>query len=118
MAGIQLVPGQTFQCTLQEQELTDLANNYPDSPCSKTGFTLDDGEIEMTCRIGITMRAFLGVSIKNCRIQIEVLRGTPAFKQIIQGLISTQFDVIQYDSICIDQVEIDGGEITVGGYGR
>jgi hypothetical protein len=118
LANIQLAPGQTFQCTLQEQELTDLANSYPDSPCSQTRFTLDDGEIEMVCRMGLRMRATLGAKIEDCRIEIEVIRGTPGFKQIVQELIATQFDVIEYDTICIDRAEIDDGEILVGGHGR
>jgi hypothetical protein len=118
MANIQLAPGQPFRCTLNEQELTDLANHYPDSPCSETQFTLDDGQIEMVCRIGVQMRAVLETNVQDCRVEVEVVRGTVGFRGIVQELIATQFDVIRYDTICIDRAEIDGGTITVGGYGR
>lgn len=118
LAGIQLAPGQTFNCTLHEEELTELANNYPDSPCSQTRFTLDDGEIGVECRMGLRMQATLVAETENCRLELEVVRGTVGFKQIVQELIATQFDVIQYDTICIDQIEIDDGAITLAGYGR
>ena len=118
LAYIQLAPEQTFQCTLQEQELTDLANDYPDSPCSETRFTFDDGEIGIERRIGVRMKATLEAQTENCRIVIEIVKGTPGFKQIVQQLITTQFDVIKYDTICINQIESERGQITVGGYGR
>jgi hypothetical protein len=118
LANIQLAPGQPFQCTIEEQELTDLANNYPDSPCSETRFTLDDDQIEMVCRIGVRMRAVLETKVQDCRVELAVVQGTVGFRGIVQELIATQFDVIRYDTICIDRSEIDDGTITVGGYGR
>ena len=118
LANIQLAPGQTFQCTLQEEELTDLANSYADSPCSETRITFDDGEIGVECRIVVLMRAVLVPKIEECRVALEIARGTPAFRQIVKEMITTQFDVIKYDTICIDQLEADDGEVIVGGYGR
>jgi hypothetical protein len=113
-----LAPGQTFQCTIKEQELTDLANNYPDSPCSETRFTLDNGEIGVECWIRLRMQATLSTSIENCRIVVRVVKGTLGFKQIVQQMIATQFNVIRYDSLCMDEVVIDDGELVVSGYGR
>ena len=118
LANIQLAPGQTFQCTLQEEELTDLANSYADSPCSETRITFDDGEIGVECRIVVLMRAALTPKIEECRVTLEIVSGTPAFRQIVKEMITTQFDVIKYDTICIDQLEADDGEVVVGGYGR
>jgi hypothetical protein len=118
LANIRLEPGQPFQCTIAEQELTDLANHYPDSPCSETRFALDDGQIEMVCRIGVRMRAVLETRIQDCRVEVVIVGGTVGFRGIVQELIATQFDVIRYDTICIDRSEIDNGTITVGGYGR
>jgi hypothetical protein len=103
---------------LEQQELTDLANDYPDSPCSQTRFTMDEGEIEIECRTGLRMQAILAASADDCRVSIRVLRGTPGFRQVVQELITTQFNVIRYDSICVDRVEVDDGQLTVGGYGR
>jgi hypothetical protein len=119
LANIQkLAPGQTFQCTIQQQELTDLANNYPDSPCSEARFGFDDGEIDVVCRMGLRMQATLAPKLDDCRVAIVVLDGTPGFRRIVQELITTQFNVIRYDSICVDQIVIDDGQLTVGGYGR
>jgi hypothetical protein len=114
----ELAPGQTFQCTIHQQELTDVANSYADSPCSQVRFELDDGEIEVECRMGVRMRATLAAQVENCRVAVRVLRGTLGFRQVVQELITTQFDVIRYDSICVDQVDVDDGQLTVSGYGR
>lgn len=114
----QLAPGQAFACTIEQQELTDLANDYPDSPCSQTRFTMDDGEIKLECRMGLRMQATLAATAKDCRVSIRVLGGTPGFRQVVQELLTTQFNVIRYDSICVDQVDVDGGQLIVSGYGR
>jgi len=119
LANIQkLAPGQTFRCTIGQQELTDLANTYPDSPCSEARFEFDDGEIDVECRMGVRMQATLAAQAQNCRVGVKVLRGTAVFKRVVQELITTQFNVIRYDTICVDQLEIDNGQLTVGGYGR
>lgn len=119
LAGItQLAPGQTFVCTLPQQELTDLANDYPDSPCSTARFTMDDGEITLECRMGLNMQATLSPAVKDCRVAIRVLSGTLGFRQIVQELINTQFNVIRYDSICVDRLDVEDGQLIVGGYGR
>jgi hypothetical protein len=118
LATIELAPGQTFSCSVTEEELTKLANDYPESPCNETTITLEDGEIEVTCDIGIKMSATLRAIVEDCRIQLDVLRGTLGFRQIVQELISTQFDVIQYDDICVDSMVVDQGRITITGRGR
>ena len=98
--------------------MTDLANNYPESPCSETRFALDDGEIEVMCRMGVRMQATLAARAEDCRVTIKVLKGTLGFKQVVQELIGSQFNVIRYDSICVDQLNVDDGRLVVGGYGR
>lgn len=119
LANIQeLAPGQTFQCTIGQQELTDLANDYPDSPCSEVRFGFDDGEIDVQCRALLWMQATLAPQLDNCRVGVVVLDGTPGFRRIVQELITTQFNVIRYDSICVDEIKIDDGQLTVSGYGR
>ena len=118
MATIELAPGQAFSCSVTEEELTRLANDYPESPCSETAVELEDGEIEVTCHIGIKMSATLVAIAENCLNRLEVLGGTMGFRQIVQEIIRTQFDVIQYDTICVDSVVADDGQITVAGHGR
>jgi hypothetical protein len=40
------------------------------------------------------------------------------FTQAVEGLIATYFDVIRYDTVCVDQLVIDDGSATIAGYGR
>jgi hypothetical protein len=119
LADIELAPEQTFQCTLRQQELTDVANNYPDSPCSQMRITLDNGEIAAQCQRGILqVRVDIAARTEACRVELEVVGGTAGFRQIIAELIKTQYDVIRYDSICVAQLDIDDGQLFVAGYGR
>ena len=113
-----LAPGQRFECTIREETFNELANSYAESPCSETRFTFDDGEIQVTCRMGLTMYATLEAQAKDCRLDLRVLSGTFGFKGIVQDLIATQFDAIQYDTICVEQVTVDDGEAYIAGQGR
>lgn len=113
-----LAPGQRFEYTIREETFTALADSYKESPCSQTRFRFDDGEIQVQCRMGLTMNATIVAQAQDCRIALQVLRGTPGFKRIVQELIASQFDAIQYDTICIEQVNVDGGEVYVAGQGR
>jgi hypothetical protein len=117
MATVELAPGQTFSCSVSEEELTQLADDYPESPCNETAVQLDDGEIKVTCDLGIRMWATLRPVAEKCRVRLHVLGGTLGFRQIVEELIATQFHVIRYDSICVDSVVVDAGRITVTGHG-
>jgi hypothetical protein len=118
LTTMNLAPGQRFECTVREKELTDLANSYEESPCSETRIALDDGMIEVACWMGIKMNATLQAWAEACRIELRVVKGTMGFAQAVEGLIASQFDVIRYDTICVDQLVVDDGKIYVAGYGR
>jgi hypothetical protein len=118
LADMSLAPGQGFECTVQQETLTALANSYADSPCNETRFTLDNGEIWIECRMGITMNATLAARAQGCRIGLQVLGGTMGFRKVVQELVETQFNVVRYDDICVEQVIVDDGRIFVSGYGR
>jgi uridine kinase len=118
MATLDPAPGQRFECTVRQETLTDLANDYEESPCSETLITLDDGKIEVACWMGIKMSATLEAWSEACRIELRVVKGTMGFTQAVESLIATYFDVIRYDTVCVDQLVIDDGEVYVAGYGR
>jgi hypothetical protein len=118
LSTMQLAPGQRFECTIQEETLTDLANSYAESPCSETRFKFDNGEIEVQCHMGLAMSAALEAQVQDCRVALRVLRGTFGFTGIVQEMIRTQFDNIRYDSVCIEQVDVDDGAATIAGHGR
>jgi hypothetical protein len=115
---MRLAPGQPFECTIQEETFTELANSYEESPCTWTQITLDDGEIRVQCQMGLTMSATLAAQAKDCRIELQVLRGTFGFTSVVQGLIDNQFKAIRYDEVCVEQVDIDNGEAYIAGSGR
>jgi len=118
LATMNLAPGQPFECTIRQEELTKLANSYEESPCSETLITLDNGKIQVACWMGIKMSATLETWAEACRLDLRVVKGTMGFTQIVQSLIATYFDVIRYDSICVDEVAVDDGKIYIAGYGR
>ncbi len=118
LATLDLAPGQRFECTVRQEALTDLANSYEESPCSETLITLDNGKIEVACWMGIKMNATLEVWSEACRIELRVVRGTMGFTQVVESMIATYFDVIRYETICVDQVVVDDGRIYIAGYGR
>jgi hypothetical protein len=118
LATMNLAPGQPFECTIQQEALTKLANNYEESPCNETLITLDNGKIEVACWMGIKMSATLEAWAETCRIELRVVKGTMGFTQLVQSLIATYLDVIRYDSVCVDEVAVDDGVIYVAGYGR
>jgi hypothetical protein len=118
LATMQLAPGQRFECTVREETLTDIANGYPDSPCSDIRVTLDNGEIRVECRIFFVVNAALVARAQDCRLALDVVSGTPGFTNVVQEMIRTQFDTIQYDTICAESVTVDDGRITVSGVGR
>ena len=115
--GVTLAPGQRFECTIEEATLTDLANSYSESPCSSTRFQLDNGEIQVTCQMGLTMNATITAQARNCRVELEVVRGTFGFTGVVQNLIQTQFDAVRYDEVCVEEVVIDDGEVYIAGQG-
>ena len=118
LSTMALAPGQPFECTVREQTLNSVANSIAESPCSETRIRLDNGEIQVECRMGLTMSAALEAKAQNCRVALRVLRGTFGFKGLVQELIATQFNAIRYDSICVEQVQVDDGQVYVAGKGR
>jgi hypothetical protein len=118
VATLDPVPGQHFECTVRQETLTDLANDYEESPCSETLITLDNGKIEVACWMGIKMSATLEAWSEACQIEIRVVKGTFGFTQVVEDLIATYFDVIRYDTVCVDQLVVDDGEVAIAGYGR
>jgi hypothetical protein len=118
LSTMTLAPGQRFECTISEETFNTLANSYPESPCSQTRIRLDDGEIQVECRIGLTMSAAVEASAQDCRVALRVLRGTIGFVGIVQELIATQLDTFRYDDVCVDQVHVDDGQAFVAGRGR
>jgi hypothetical protein len=118
LSRMSLAPGQRFECTVRQEALTELANNYQDSPCSQTRVTLDNGEIRVDCQMLLPMSATLVARAENCRIALDVVRGSFGFSGVVQELIKTQFDTIRYDDVCVESVGVDDGRITVSGVGR
>jgi hypothetical protein len=118
LADMSLAPGQRFECTVRQETLTALANSYEGSPCNETRFTLDNGEIRVECRMGVTMSAAVAVRAQSCRLVLQVLKGTVGFKKVVQELIETQVNAIRYDDVCVERAVVDDGSISVSGYGR
>jgi hypothetical protein len=118
LVTMRLAPGQRFECTIRQETLTALAESYEDSPCTWTRIALDDGEINVQCQRGLTMSATLSARAKECRLELQVLRGTLGFAGVIQRLLDTQFNAIRYDEVCVNKVDIDDGNAYIAGYGR
>jgi hypothetical protein len=101
-----------------EETFNALANSITDSPCSETRIALDDDEIQVQCRMGLTMSATLTARAEDCRLVLQVVGGTFGFTGVVQELIETQFDTIPYDTVCVEEVDVDDGEAYVAGKGR
>jgi hypothetical protein len=119
LGQIALAPGQAFICTIDQGQLTEELDSRPENPCSSTDVTFGaDGQIHVTCRIGLTLQAAAVVEVNDCRMNLRIVSSTFGFGQLIQGLIDENQELVPYDQICVDDAEVGQGEITVRGHRR
>ena len=119
LGQIVLAPGQAFVCTIDQDQLTKQLEGRPENPCADTNVTFrDDGQVHVTCRMGLTLRATGIVEVRNCRMNLRVISGTFGFAQIVQRLIDENATLMPYDRICIDDAEVSEGQITIWGHRR
>lgn len=112
------MPGQQFTCTIHEDDLTEQINRQPDIPCSNVNITFADDEVQLTCQMGIRLKAIGAVKAENCRMSIQIVRGTIGFTQVVQELLDENAQLVPYDVICVEEATIGDGEIEIKGYGR
>jgi hypothetical protein len=113
-----IAPGQSFRCTVRQEQLSAQIARQPNVPCSEIEVTLDDGQIAVSCRMGLRLSATGVVETKDCRASIRVTRATMGFTQIVQELLDENMQLVPYDLICVEQVEIDDGQMTIAGHAR
>lgn len=119
LGQIALAPGQAFVCTIDQGQLTEQLDARPENPCSSSSVTFDaDGQIHVTCRMGLTLRATVAVEVSDCRMNLHILSSTFGLGQLLQGLIDENQGLAPYDQVCIDDAEVSEGEITVRGHRR
>jgi hypothetical protein len=119
LGQIALAPGQAFVCTIDQDQLTQQLDQRPENPCSSANVTFSaDGQVDVACRIGLTLRATAVVEASNCRLNVRVVSGTFGFGQLLQRLIDENEAQVPYGQICIDDAEVSEGEITVRGHRR
>ena len=119
LGQIVLAPGQAFVCTIDQDQLTEQLEERPENPCADTNVTFrDDGQVYVTCRMGLTLRATGSVEVGNCRMNLRVISGTFGFAQIVQRLIDENATLMPYDRICIDDAQVSEGQITIWGHRR
>jgi hypothetical protein len=113
-----LAPGQAVRCSFDEDELNAQLAVQPEVPCQPATVALADGEVELTCQLGVALRATLTLDAADCRASVRVVGGTPGFTEIVEGLIEQYTDVVPYDEICVESVRVTEQAITVEGYRR
>jgi hypothetical protein len=118
LGGLPLAPGQRFQCTFGEQYLTDLLQTLPDLPCSDVRVYLNDGMVELTCKMFLTVRIEGVVDAQDCRPVVRVTGGTAGIAETVQEMIDEQMAAYTVETICFEQVIVDDGQATVVGHGR
>jgi hypothetical protein len=119
LGRIALAPGQAFVCTIDQDQLTEQLEERPENPCADTNVTFrNDGQVYVTCRMGLTLRATGIVEVSNCRMNLRVTSGTIGFAQLVQGLIDENEALMPYDRICIDEAEVSEGQVTIWGHRR
>jgi hypothetical protein len=118
LGQLTIVPGQQFACTIRQEDLTRRINQQPDIPCSDVSITMANGEVQVTCWLGVKLNATGVVRVGNCRMSIRIVRGTVGFTQVVQNLLDTNAQLVPYDAICVEQATIGDGEIAIRGYGR
>jgi hypothetical protein len=118
LGQLTIVPGQRFTCTIHESDLTKRISQQPGIPCSDVNITFADDEVQLTCRMRIRLRAVGTVKAENCRMSIQIVRGTIGFTQVVQELLDENAQLVPYDLICVEEATIGDGEIEIKGYGR
>jgi len=117
-ASLTLAPGQSFTCSVTDDELVDQITKVPDLPCSDVQIAFDDGEIQVSCRIGIRLTAVGELSVQNCQATMAIVRGTPGFTQVVQTLLDQYAVLLPYDRVCVEEATAGDGVLTVSGYGK
>jgi hypothetical protein len=119
LGRIRLAPGQAFVCTISQDQLTEQLDARPENPCSSTDVTFSgDGQVHVTCRMGLTLRATGVIEASDCRMDLRVTSSTFGFGQILQALIDENEVLVPYDQICVEDAKVSEGEITVWGHRR
>ena len=117
-ASLTLAPGQSFTCSVTDDELVDQIAKVPDLPCSDVQIAFDDGEIQVSCRMGIRLTAVGELSVQDCRATMAIVRGTPGFTQVVQTLLDQYAVLLPYDRVCVEEATVGDGVLTVSGYGK
>ena len=113
-----VVPGQDFECTISQERLTEQLQRIPDLPCSIVTATLDNGQMELACRIFIKVSVIVELEARDCKPVVRVVGGTAGFADVVQDMIDAEMGKLPYDVACIEQIAIDDGEMTISGYGH
>jgi len=113
-----IAPGQEFTCTFTEDALNQELEAVPDSPCQEAYIALDDGQFTLVCRMGFKMTATGVANVRDCQARLQITHGTPGFTDLVQDMIDTQMALVPNDVVCVEQIEIDDGELTIIGYGK
>jgi hypothetical protein len=113
-----IVPGQQFACTIYAADLSKRINQQPDIPCSDVSIAMADDEVQLTCRMGIRLNATGVVQVSDCRMSIQIVRGTIGFTQVVQDLLDQNAQLVPYDLICVEEATIGEGKVEISGYGR
>jgi len=117
--GLTLEPGQSFDCTFDQQELTQRLGEQPDLPCSSVDVVLENGEAVVTCHMGLLELTAVGVvEVEECEMSIRIVRGTAGFAQLAQEMLEANAQLFPIDRICVESAEIGDGTIEISGYGR
>jgi hypothetical protein len=117
-ASLTLAPGQSFTCSVTDDELVAQVAKVPDLPCSDVQIEFDDGEIQVSCRMGVRLTAVGELSVQDCRATMEIVRGTPGFTQVVQTLLDQYVVLLPYDRVCVEGATVGEGVLTVSGYGK
>ena len=113
-----IIPGQQFECTIRQEDLSAKINQQPDIPCDDVSITMANDEVQVTCRMGIKLNAVGVVDVNDCRMSIRIVRGTIGFAQVVQNLLDANAQLVPYDVICVEQATVGDGTIAISGYGR
>lgn len=115
---LSIAPGQRFECTLTEEQINDELAQQPDLPCEGLDVSIGNGEVELACTMGIRVWAAGVVGAEDCRLTVNVVRGTFGFRGIVQAQLDEEMQRVPYDRVCVEQVTVGDGVISISGYGR
>ena len=115
---IELARGQRFGCTFTQQQLTAKLAEVPDLPCSRAQVVVADGEITLICQVLFEVRISGVLKTDGCQPSLEITSGPAGFIDALQSRADQELQRIAGESVCIDQIVIGDGQITIGGYGK